>query len=130
MRITAQLIEVSDGSHLWSQSYDRDVHDIFKVQESIAVEVAKALRATLATSTSSPQRSVNIGSYNAVLRGRFLIRKQTKLDTARGIAVIQGALKLDPGYAPAWAELALGYINYLNNGWIPPKEVHRGSQSS
>ena len=115
---------------LWSQSYDHDVHDIFKVQESIAVEVAKALRATLATSTSSPQRSVNIGSYNAVLRGRFLIRKQTKLDTARGIAVIEEALKLDPGYAPAWAELALGYINYLNNGWIPPKEAYTAARKA
>lgn len=130
MRITAQLIRVSDGSHLWSQSYDRDVHDIFKVQESIAVEVVTALRATLATSTSSPQRSVNIEAYNAVLRGRYLFRKQTKPDTVRGIAAIEEALKLDPGYAPAWAELAWGYNNYLNYGWMPPKEAYAAARKA
>ena len=73
---------------------------------------------------------MNIESYNAVLRGRFLIRKQTKQDTARGIAVIEEALKLDPGYAPAWAELALGYINYLNNGWIPPNEAYTAARKA
>jgi TolB-like protein/Flp pilus assembly protein TadD len=131
MRITAQLIKVSDGSHLWSKTYDRGMGDIFKVQDEIATAVVAALQATITKSKSpSNDKPVNIEAYNAVLRGRYLIRKQTKQDTERGIAAIEEALKLDPGYAPAWAELAWGYNNYLNDGWIPPKEAYTAARKA
>jgi TolB-like protein/Flp pilus assembly protein TadD len=131
VRITAQLIKVSDGSHLWSQSYDREIRDIFKVQDSIAVAVVTALRATLATSTSSPrERPVNIEAYNAVLRASYFYGKQTKQDTERGISAAEEAIKLDPGYALAWNKLGEGY-NFLGlGGWMPPKEAYVAARNA
>jgi len=76
-RVTVQLIKVSDGSHLWSQTYDRDMRDIFAVQDAIATAVAAALQATLATSPTG-QRSVNTEAYKALLRGRYFAQMRTK----------------------------------------------------
>jgi adenylate cyclase len=125
LRITAQLIRVSDGSHLWSQSYDREMGDIFNTQDSIAIAVVTALRATLAASNSpSRDRPVNIEAYNALLRARYFRRKQTKLDTERSIAAAEEAIKLDPEYALAWSTIGTQY-NFLGvSGWMPPKEAH------
>ncbi|MGO9266744.1 MAG: TIR domain-containing protein [Candidatus Binataceae bacterium] len=131
MRITAQLIKVSDGSHLWSQSYDRDVHDIFKVQDEIAIAVVTALQATITKSKSpSNDKPVNIEAYNAVLRGRYLFRKQTKQDTERGISMLQEAIRLDPTYAATWAALALGYNSLLIGGWVAPKAAYTAARKA
>ena len=123
-----ELIGV-DGSHLWSQPDDRDVHDIFKVQESIAV----GNKRLYAGHWRLPRLASKISEHRVLQRSpaRSLFdSQQTKQDTARGIAAIEEALKLDPEYAAAWAELALGYINYLNNGWIPPKEAYTAARKA
>jgi len=131
VRITAQLIKVSDGSHLWSQSYDREIRDIFNVQDSIAVAVVTALRATLATSTSSSlERPVNIEAYNALLRARHFYGKQTKQDAERGIAATKEAIRLDPGYALAWVKLGRGYNLLGRGGWMPPKEAYAAARNA
>jgi len=71
VRISAQLIQVSDGFHLWSAAYDRDLTDIFAVQEDIAKAVAAALRVRLLGEKAPPPRSTSIDAYNAYLRGRY-----------------------------------------------------------
>ena len=125
VRVTAQLIQVSDGSHRWSQSYDRDMRDIFKVQDAIAAAVVTALEATMAAGTQSPEAAdANPEAYKAVLRGRFFRQKETREDSERSVAAFQEALRLDPNYALAFAELAGEYNNRGLSGWMPPKEAY------
>jgi TolB-like protein/Tfp pilus assembly protein PilF len=125
VRVTAQLIKVSDGSHRWSQTYDRDMRDIFKVQDAIATAVVTALKATMATGTQPVQAiGANTEAYKAVLRGRYFLEKQTKEDSERSIAAFQEAMRLDPNYAIAFAELGRAYNISGLNGWMPPKEVY------
>lgn len=124
MRVTAQLVRVSDGSHLWSDSYDRERGDIFKVQDSIAVAVVTALRTTLGKSTSSPDKSANIEAYNALLRARYFYNKQTIKDVKLAIAELEEAIRLEPRYAVAWVEIASAYNSLGTGGAIPPNQAY------
>jgi TolB-like protein/lipoprotein NlpI len=111
IRVTAQLIRASDGTHLWSQSYDRQMSDIFKVQDEIAGTVVQALKATLTSGVSDsagPER--NLEAYNLLLKGNFFYARGHLGDYARAIEQYKHALELDPNYALAWAKLARVYI--------------------
>jgi TolB-like protein/lipoprotein NlpI len=111
VRITAQLIRASDGTHLWSQSYDRQVSDIFKVQDEIAATVVEALKATLTGDASnSSGRERNIEAYNLLLKGNFIYERNHPGDYDLAIEQFKHALQLDPSYALAWAKLARVYI--------------------
>jgi TolB-like protein len=124
MRVTAQLISASDGSHLWSQTYDRDMQDIFKVQDAIATAVVASLKETMSgPARSQRDRAASPAAYKALLRGRYFRQKGTKDDTERAIAEFKQALDLDPSDATAAAELARTY-NYMGlGGWIPPRQA-------
>ena len=125
VRVTAQLIKVSDGSHRWSQTYDQDMRDIFKVQDAIAAAVVTALKATMATGMQSPQATAaNTEAYKAVLRGRYFRQKETKEDSERSLAAFQEATRLDPNYAIAFAELGGMYNGRGLNGWMSQKEAY------
>jgi TolB-like protein/Flp pilus assembly protein TadD len=111
VRITAQLIRASDGTHLWSQSYDRQMSDIFKVQDEIAGTVVEALKATLTGGTSdSAGRERNVEAYNLLLKGNFFYERSHPGDYDQAIEQYKHALELDPNYALAWAKLARVYI--------------------
>ena len=127
-RVTAQLIKVSDGSHLWSQTFDRDMRDIFEVQDAIATAVVTALQATLATS-STGQRSASPEAYKALLRGRHFAQMRTKADSARAVAAYREAIRLDPTYALAFAELALTYTLW-SPGWMPIREANAEARAA
>ena len=124
LRITAQLIRASDGTHLWSQTYERNVSGIFKVQDEIAGTVAGALKAALANGNGPQREEANMGAYNAVLRGRYFLRRRTKEDTERALAAFREAIRLDPTYAVAWAKVSSGYNLLGVNGWLPPQEAY------
>src|ERR1039457_838779 len=124
LRVTAQLIKVSDGSHVWSESYDRGMGDIFKVQDSIAAAVVSALQTTLGKFTSSQDKSPNIEAYNALLRARYFYNKQTTKDLERAIAELEEAIRLEPRYAAAWVEIAAAYNSLGIGGTIPPKQAY------
>jgi TolB-like protein/Flp pilus assembly protein TadD len=125
VRVTGQLIKVSDGSHRWSQTYDQDMRDIFKVQDAIAAAVVTALKATMATGMQSPEATAaNTEAYKAVLRGRYFRQKETKEDSERSLAAFQEALRLDPNYAIAFAELGRTYNGRGIKGWMPQKEAY------
>jgi tetratricopeptide (TPR) repeat protein len=109
MRITAQLIRASDGAHLWSETYDRKLSDVFKVQDEIAATVASALNATLGAGPSAPTRAVSIEAHNLLLQGLFFSRRSTIEGTHAAEGYYLQALKIDPRYAAAWAELAHAY---------------------
>jgi TolB-like protein len=125
LRVTAQLIKVSTGSHLWSQTYDRTMGDIFKVQDEIASAVVTALQAAIDPHTTiSGDNSSNIEAYNYFLRGRYFLQKNTQQDYDRALKAFQQAIRLDPQYAAAWAETARTYNELGKSGWMPPKEAY------
>ena len=119
LRITAQLIQVADGSHLWSQSYDRKLENVFAIQSEIAASIAQALKINLldaGQSMPSAQVAASLPAYELFLQARRLIQGRTRggLEAARGL--LEEALKLDPNYAPALAALAQTVL-LLNNQW-------------
>jgi TolB-like protein/thioredoxin-like negative regulator of GroEL len=125
LRVTAQLINASDGSHRWSETYDRDVGDVFKVQDSIAEAVVTALKAVIAVPTASVRyKPTSTDAYNAFLRGNYFLRKYTKQDTDRALASFEEAIRLDPRYADAWARIADAHNQQGLNFWITPTEAY------
>jgi len=120
VRITAQLIRASDGSHLWSETYDRTLDDVFKVQDEIADAAAEAMRVTLFAGRR-PERRVRVSSeaHNRYLEGRYFFKRRTKDDYEKAIVSFKKALAADPGFAPAWAGLAWVYALQAGLGLIP-----------
>jgi TolB-like protein/Tfp pilus assembly protein PilF len=107
MRITVQLVRADTGYHLWSQTYDRQVDDIFKVQDEIAAAVVKALKISLLEIVARPpQESANTEAYLLYMKGIALFRSFTSANTTASIRSLRESLKLDPSYAPAWSMLA------------------------
>jgi serine/threonine protein kinase len=106
LRISAQLINVADGFHLWSDTYDRDVTDIFAVQEEIARSVAGSLKLTLLGNKIPAPRPTSVEAYNAYLQARYLHARPTKENLEKALAYYEQTVKLDPKYAPAWAALS------------------------
>jgi TolB-like protein/tetratricopeptide (TPR) repeat protein len=117
IRVTAQLIRASDGVHLWSETYDRDLKDVFKVQDEIALGVVQKLKLTLlpaATATSA--RTVNTEAHSLYLQGRYFKDRDTPEDLAKANDCFKRALTLDAAYAPAWAGIATVAIRRAANG--------------
>src|SRR5258706_4382455 len=108
LRITTKLVKVSDGSHLWSNRYDRVLEDVFSIQENIAENVATALRGVLTNKEREAIRrpETSIETYEYFLRGRQLFH-QLALKEAK--ILFEKAIELDPEYAPAYAGLADAY---------------------
>jgi TolB-like protein len=131
-RITVQLIRAADGTHLWSQTYERNVSSIFKVQDEIAATVAKALTSTL--NQDARKSSGNLPStqaYNLVLRGNYAFNRTTKADVEQAIAFYQQAIAADPDYAVAWTKLSLAYIRHGGRGWAPiAAEIERARSAA
>ncbi len=118
IRVTAQLIKGSDGSHLWSQTYDRDLTDVFGVQDDICSTVANALHAALTGDPhANPASERNLEAYNAFLQGWYFYQRATQDDLQKSVAAYREALKLDPQYARAWAELARAYVRQGSWQW-------------
>lgn len=115
LRITAQLIRSSDGFHVWSETYDRDLTDVFGIQEDIAKSVAAELAVSLGLKSGETlvkDRTADVVAYEQYLKARKLI-------DARGLGNLDAALLLlnettarDPQFAPAWASIAAVYVAY------------------
>ncbi|HYL69863.1 MAG TPA: TIR domain-containing protein [Candidatus Dormibacteraeota bacterium] len=116
VRIGAQLVRADTGFHLWSQTYDRDVHDIFAVQEEIAQAVTEQLKVALLGTPAQPARTVSSEAHNAYLQARYLMARDRPADLDRALQFFQQALSLDPNYAPAWAGLAFCYTRRVAQG--------------
>jgi TolB-like protein/Tfp pilus assembly protein PilF len=119
VRITAQLVRADNGFHLWSQTYDRDMRDIFAVQDDIAHEVAEQLRAALLISArpaEAANQTTSVEAHNLYLKGRFLSVTDSIPQLQQAASLYEQALKLDPGYAQAWAWLAYAHIRLIAQG--------------
>ena len=109
LRITAQLIEAATDSHLWSETYDRDLDDIFAIQDDIAGEIGKVLRCTLSSTNLTGAPCSNCEAYDIYLRGRSFLFKGGLTDVAHAVALFNRATEMDPGFARAWEDLAVAY---------------------
>jgi TolB-like protein/Flp pilus assembly protein TadD len=127
VRITAQLIQASDGSHLWSDTYDRELNDVFAVQDDIARSVASALKVTLLGEKNNSTKTKNPEAYTAYLQGRYFYDRRSKDDLQKAIGYYEQALQLDPGYAPAWVGLAEVHLRQAATGHVP---IVEGSQKA
>jgi serine/threonine-protein kinase len=107
VRVTAQLIGIRDGCHLWSERYDREMTDIFAIQDEISEAIVNVLKLKLARTVRRP---VTPAAFEAYLRGRYFWNKRTESDLNRSIEYFNQALALDPGYALAHAGLADAFI--------------------
>ena len=115
IRVTAQLVNAGDGFHLWSESFDRDVSDIFAVQDEVARAVVRALELRLLSDPARPvtaQGTESFEAYNAYLQGRFFWNKRTAEDLVRAAALFEEAIAADSNFARAWAGLAATYFLY------------------
>jgi TolB-like protein/Tfp pilus assembly protein PilF len=109
LRITAQLIQADNGYHLWSETYDRELDNVFEIQEDIATAVVDALRITLLGEVPETRKTDPV-AYQLFLEGQYLKRQISYDSLNRAIEVFKQAVEIDPAYAPAWAELADTYI--------------------
>jgi serine/threonine protein kinase/tetratricopeptide (TPR) repeat protein len=139
VRISVQLVSVADSSHLWSETYDRSLEDIFAVQDDIAQSVVKELRTTLlgesADSDAIAQAKADVGAavmghgrnpeaHRLYLQGKYFVDRLTESDTMRGIEYLEQALALDPTHAAAWGTLSRAHSNSAGFGWKPLHESY------
>ena len=128
LRITAQLINVADGLHLWSERFDRELTDVFAIQDEIATMIAGALQVTLGGLTRDTGEGAtrsgtrNLEAYRLFLKGRALV-SQRGPSLAKGVDVLERAIALDPDYAPALAALANGLTFLGIFGSVRPAEA-------
>jgi TolB-like protein/tetratricopeptide (TPR) repeat protein len=121
LRVTTQLIRADKGEHLWSETYDREQEDVFKIQDDIARAVVDKLRLTLLGGEvpRSDTAVVNPQVYNLYLQGRYLVTSDTAEDLVKANECYQKALQLDPGYAPAWTGVAHVALRQVANAYAP-----------
>ena len=124
IRITAQLVRASDSSHLWSQTYDRTLDDVFGVQDEISAAVVAQLRIKLLGAVPTAPKS-SPAAYPLFLQARQLYRQGTAEGYEQSIALYQKALKIDPGYVPGWVGLSSAYTNQSAANLRPIDEGYR-----
>jgi adenylate cyclase len=125
VRITAQLISTTDGYHLWSDSYNRELQDIFAIRSQVAQTVAKALQVTLAPDERQrleQKPTQDLEAYQLYLKGRYFVNRYTEDGLKKGLGYLQQAIELDPSYALAYLGLAQ-YYEVVNDWFAPPKDA-------
>ncbi|MBV9268804.1 MAG: tetratricopeptide repeat protein [Acidobacteriaceae bacterium] len=132
-RITVQLINATDGFQMWSETFDRDISDIFAVEEEIARAVIRALELKLlaAASLATIPKTNNIEAYNAYLNGKYFLEQgNDESNLQKGVDYLEKATALDPGYAPAWVWLGEARINQAGSAYIPAEQGYRQARNA
>lgn len=124
LRITAQLIDTTDGYHLWSEQFDRDAGDVFRIQEEIAANVVKGLLQEVAGDSAPEVSATKLDAYEAFLRGRHALASFGPQALARAIQEFETCLGIDDTYAPAYVGLAEALTNQsIGFSDHPPREA-------
>ncbi len=126
LRITVQLIGTADGCYLWSEIYDRELKDVFLVQEEISQAIVTKLKVQIAGGQSKHlvrRYTENFDAYNLYLKGRYHWNQRSERSLKKGIDYFEQAIALDPQYAPAYSGLADSYSLLGNYGVLPAKNV-------
>ena len=127
LRITAQLIKVADGYHLWSERFDREMADVFAIQDEISLAIVDKLKVTLLEDEKSAlaKRSTeNIQAYTLYLQGQHSLNKNTRESLHDAIERFRQAASLSPGYAQAYAKTALAYHLLGLMYYLPPADAY------
>jgi TolB-like protein/Tfp pilus assembly protein PilF len=124
VRISAQLVNAASGFTLWSHTYDRELDDIFTVQDEIARAVTGALKVKLLGKQGAPPavHKENVEAYNLYLKGRYLVARRTAADVKRALSFYEQAVHLSPDYALAWVGLADAHETLADMGAVPVDE--------
>ena len=126
LRITPKIIKVNDGSQVWSDLYDRQMEDVFAIQDEIAREIVRALKITLLGEKEAPlikSYTANPEAYQAYLKGRFYWNKRTEEGMRKSIEYFEQAIEKDSSYALAYVGLADSYITLGEFSVLPAKEA-------
>ena len=124
VRITAQLIEARSDTHLWSETWDRELNDIFAIQDEIAAAVVARLKVTLLGEAPNA-REINPEAYSLYLQARHLGRQSTAADFRQANTLYEQALAIAPDYAAAWNGLAVNYYREADKGLRPIDEGYQ-----
>ncbi len=133
LRITAQLVSTRDGFHLWAETYDRQLADVFAVQEEIAKAIVGALEIRLPGGRTPPiakERTPDVEAHNLYLKGRHLWNRRTKAGLEQAVEYFRQATDRDPLYAPAYAGLADAYLLHGSYRFMPRAEAHRRAKAA
>jgi TolB-like protein/tetratricopeptide (TPR) repeat protein len=122
LRVTAQLVRADNGYHLWSETYNSTVDDVFKTQDEIAGAVVGALKVSLLGNAPNAKLTTSSEAYDLYLQAKSLIYRGTSDDSLKAYASLQKAVKLDPSFALAWATLAT-LLTHDNVDWDRVFEV-------
>jgi serine/threonine protein kinase/Tfp pilus assembly protein PilF len=128
VRIVAQLIDADTDQHLWAETYDRQLTDIFEIQTDVALQIAAALKAELSIDEQSRIRhepTNDLQAYQLYLQGRHWLVKYTAESMQRGIAYFERAIARDPRYALAYAGVAFAYTEMGEGGALAPDVAYR-----
>ena len=127
VRVTAQLIDVRTDSHLWSETYDRKLEDIFVIQDEISAHIVEALKVALGAkevARTSEQPTQNLAAYEDYLRGRHFWTRRGESNVRKAIELFERATETDPGFARAWSSLAAAHITLPAYSATESPEVH------
>jgi serine/threonine protein kinase/tetratricopeptide (TPR) repeat protein len=133
IRITAQLVDAVEGHHLWSERYDREMEDIFAIQDEITLAIVDNLKPVLLGGEKAKllkRQPVGLEAYNLYLQGRWFWNKRTGDDLRKAIEYFEKALEKDPEYARAYTGLADSYITLPVHTAYPPKEAYSKAEEA
>jgi len=126
LRISTQLTSAADGLTLWSETYERDLKDVFQIQEEIARATAGALRLTLEGrpgQSLASDRTASLEAHDLYLQGRFFFNRYTETDLRRSLDLFEQALAQDSLYAPAYVGVSLAWT-FLADDWLAPRAAY------
>lgn len=129
VRITAQLIKADDGFHVWSQTYDRTLNDIFVTQDEIAAAVVDALKVSLLGAIPEV-RQTDPEVYSLYLQGRYFNNLKGKDNQEKAVTALQQALAIDSDYAPAWIGISVAYQEQRKYGWRTQEQAFELSMAA
>jgi len=134
LSINTELVDVRDNRHLWGQQYDRKLGDILHVQQEISQEISEKLRLRLTGEEReqlAKRYTENPEAYQAYLQGRYYFDTRTDAGVKKGVEYFEQAIKVDPGYAPAYVGLATAYWDFSSQSSLfPPKEARPKAQAA
>ena len=123
LRIAAQLIDVGDDSYIWSERYDREMTDVFAIQDEISAAIVDQLKVSLGSHPSARHPVPNLAAYEAVLEGRHYWYRFTPADLAKALECFERAVAIDPAYAEAYVGIAHYYVLLAGLSLAEPRKV-------
>ena len=135
VRITAQLIDATTGGHLWAERFDRDLTDIFAVQDDVTTKIVSALALSLSAAdrqSIAADHTDNLEAHDCFLRGRELVRRAAREANRDAQPLLRRAIELDPRFAPAYAYLAAAVVFDYANDWSasPEQALEEGQKTA